>query len=46
MNWHTFFSMSTMQNRHLLFTYAGVWVVQLSYLGWILYSWKRVKTSR
>lgn len=46
MNWHSFFDMSTMQHRHLVYTYAGVWIVQLSYLGWILYNWNHTKTPR
>jgi len=46
MTWHTFFDMSTMQHRHLVYTYAGVWIVQLSYLGWILFNWNRSKPTR
>jgi hypothetical protein len=46
MTWHSFFDMSTMQHRHLVFTYAGVWIVQLSYLGWILKNWLQTKSPR
>jgi len=41
MTWQTFFDFSTMAHRHLVFVYAGVLVVQLSYLGWLASAWSR-----
>jgi len=41
MTWHSFFDLSTMEHRHLLITYIGVWVAQLGYLGWLAWSWRR-----
>ena len=44
MNWHTFFDFNTMASRHLVFVYAGVWLIQGSYLAWIAWNWRKVKT--
>ncbi|HTD97338.1 MAG TPA: hypothetical protein VK627_10415 [Edaphobacter sp.] len=43
MTWHTFFDFSTMSHRHLVFVYVGVWIVQGSYLAWMLRQWTRTK---
>jgi len=42
MTWQTFFDFSTMAHRHLVFVYAGVLVVQLSYVGWLARAWSRI----
>lgn len=44
MNWHTFFDFSTMASRHLVFVYAGVWLIQGGYLAWIAWNWRQIKT--
>jgi len=41
MTWQTFFDFSTMGHRHLIFVYAGVWLVQLGYLTWIALNWRK-----
>jgi hypothetical protein len=41
MTWQTFFDFSTMGHRHLVFVYAGIIIVQLSYVGWIARNWAR-----
>ena len=46
MNWHTFFDLSTMASRHLVFVYAGVWLIQGGYLAWIAWNWRHVKNPR
>jgi hypothetical protein len=38
--------MSNMGNRHLVIAYAAVWIIQLSYAGWIAWSWKRDRPSQ
>lgn len=43
MTWQSFFNISTMQHRHLLFAYATVLVIQGGYFGWIALSWFRTK---
>ncbi len=43
MTWHSLFDLSTMEHRHLLFTYVAVWVIQGSYLGWIAWSWPHTR---
>jgi len=43
MTWHSFFDLSTMEHRHLLFVYVGIWVVQLGYLSWIAWNWLHTK---
>jgi hypothetical protein len=44
MNWHTFFDFSTLASRDLVFVYVGVWLIQGSYLAWIAWNWRKVKT--
>ena len=46
MTWHSFFSMSTMESRHLLFAYGTVLVIQGGYLWRIAVQWNRTKGSR
>jgi len=46
MTWHSFFSVSTMQNRHLLSAYATVLIIQAGYLARIAWQWHRTKTPR
>jgi len=33
----------TMEMRHLIYVYAGVWIVQGGYLGWIVWQWFHTK---
>ena len=46
MTWNSFFDMSTMEHRHLLFAYAAVLVIQGGYFGWTAWNWFRTKSSR
>jgi hypothetical protein len=46
MTWHSFFNFSTMQHRHLVFSYITVIVVQGGYFAWIARSWQRTKSTR
>jgi hypothetical protein len=46
MTWDSFFDMSTMQHRHLLFAYATVLAIQGGYCGWIAWNWFRTKDPR
>jgi hypothetical protein len=46
MTWHSFFSVSTMQSRHLLSAYATVLVIQAGYLARVAWQWHRIKTPR
>jgi hypothetical protein len=39
MNWQTFFDLSTMAHRHLVYVYAGTLAAQLGYAGWIAKKW-------
>ncbi len=32
-------SFDTMESRHLIFVYAGFWIVQAGYLGYIGWQW-------
>jgi hypothetical protein len=34
---------SSMQARHLLYTYIAVWILQGGYFGWIAWSWLRLR---
>jgi hypothetical protein len=43
MTWHSFFNFSTMQNRHLLASYATVLIIQGGYVGWVAWNWFRTK---
>jgi hypothetical protein len=46
MTWHSFFNLSTMQNRHLLASYAVVLIIQGSYASWIAWNWFHTKGTR
>jgi hypothetical protein len=46
MTWHSFFSVSTMQNRHLLSAYATVLIIQAGYLARIAWQWHRTTPPR
>jgi hypothetical protein len=46
MTWHSFFEMSAMEHRHLLFAYITVLAIQGVYFGWIAWNWSRTKGSR
>jgi hypothetical protein len=46
MTWHSFFNVSTMQNRHLLASYFVVLVIQGGYAGWIAWNWFHTKRTR
>ncbi len=46
MTWNSFFDLSTMAHRHLVFVYAGVWAIQGSYLAWIAWNWRHTKSPR
>jgi hypothetical protein len=46
MTWHSFFDMSTMPHRHLLFAYVAVWLIQGGYFGWIIWNWIQVRAPR
>jgi hypothetical protein len=46
MTWGSFFDLSTMGHRHLVFVYVGVWALQAGYLGWIAWNWLNLKNPR
>jgi hypothetical protein len=46
MTWHSLFSLSTMEHRHLLSAYATVLIIQGGYAGWIAWNWFRTKDAR
>jgi hypothetical protein len=46
MTWHSFFNMSTMENRHLLAAYATVLVIQAGYLARVAWQWLHTKNPR
>jgi hypothetical protein len=46
MTWHSFFNLSTMEHRHLLTIYLGVWVIQGGYFSWIAWNWRKMKSPR
>lgn len=46
MTWRTFFNMNTMENRHLVFAYGTVLVIQIGYFCRIALQWNRSKGSR
>jgi hypothetical protein len=46
MTWHSFFSLSTMESRHLLAAYAVVLVIQIGYLWRIVSQWRHTKAPR
>jgi hypothetical protein len=46
MTWHSFFNLSTMENRHLLASYAVVLVIQFGYCARIAWQWHNTKSTR
>ena len=46
MTWHSLFNLSTMENRHLLFAYAAVLIIQGGYVAWITWNWLHTKGPR
>ena len=46
MTWSSFFDMSTMEHRHLLFAYGVVLVIQGGYFAWIAWNWLQTKSPR
>ncbi len=46
MTWHSFFSLSTMESRHLLASYAVVFLLQGGYFGWVAWNWRLSKKPR
>lgn len=43
MTWHSFFSLATLEHRHLLAAYITVWVIQGGYFAWIAAQWRHTK---
>ncbi|WP_213807636.1 hypothetical protein [Granulicella sp. dw_53] len=39
MTWKSIFDLSTMQHQHIVYTYAGVLLVQAAYLARLIYAW-------
>ncbi len=37
---------STMQEKHLVYVYVGMWVLQLGYLGWMVRGWLKERVAR
>jgi hypothetical protein len=46
MTWHTIFDFSTMEERHLLASYATVFVIQGGYVAWMIWNWRLSKKPR
>jgi hypothetical protein len=46
MTWHSFFDLSTMEERHLLASYAVVLLVQGGFLLSIILGWRALKNPR
>jgi hypothetical protein len=46
MTWHSFFNLSTMQNRHLLASYAVVLLIQFGYVAHVAWQWHHTKSPR
>jgi hypothetical protein len=46
MTWHSFFDVSTMQHRHLLFAYLTVLGIQGGYFCWITWNWFHIRSTR
>lgn len=46
MNWHSFFSLQTMESRHLLASYIVVLTIQGGYFARIVWSWTHPKSPR
>ncbi len=43
MTWHSFFKLSTMPHRHLLFAYATVLLLQGGYFARVAWGWRHTK---
>ena len=43
MTWQSFFDISTMPHRHLLFSYMTVLIVQGGYFAWVAWNWLHTK---
>jgi len=43
MTWQSFFDLSTMGHRHIIAVYAGIWLLQGSYLAWIITQFRATK---
>jgi hypothetical protein len=46
MTWKSFFDMSTMPHRHLLFTCVAVLVIQGGYFCWVAWNWFHIRDAR
>ena len=46
MTWHTFFDTSTLEGRHLLASYALVFLLQGGYFAWMLRNWRTARKPR
>jgi hypothetical protein len=46
MTWHSFFDMSTMEERHLVASYAFILLLQVGYLAWTAWGWRAFKKPR
>lgn len=46
MTWHSFFDMSTMEERHLVASYAFILILQVGYLAWTAWGWRAFKKPR
>ena len=43
MTWHTFFDLSTLEGRHLLASYALVFLLQGGYFARLIRNWRNVR---
>ncbi len=41
MTWRSFFDLGTLESRHLLASYAFVFLVQGGYFAWLVRGWAR-----
>lgn len=46
MTWHTLLDLHTMEHRHLVLAYLGVWALQGGYLARTAWGWYRMKPPR
>lgn len=46
MTWSTFFDLHSMENRHLLASYAFVLFLQAAYFARIVWAWKHPKSPK
>ncbi len=44
MTWHTIFDWSTIESRHLLLSYAFVFLLQGGYFAWLVRGWARSRS--